>query len=222
MAFQTLVRSLCQTFIDLISPPICASCKDFLSERVVMCGPCAARIVPIVSLKFAITATYDVTVFAISDYQDPLRKLILAKNYADRVSARQLGQLVWQMTAIAHQPIDFFVPIPLHWTRTARRGFNQAHEMAIALSFVSGATIAPLLTRTKRTQFQAALGHAQRAVNLDKAFVLRSCDKELYCDKHLVLVDDLMTTGSTIKEAVRLLRSLKPASITVVVACRVV
>jgi len=169
-----------------------------------------------------ITTTKSVKVFAAAAYREPIKTLIMAKKWSDSVASVQLGQLVWDNTNVPNIAIDYVIPVPLHWTRFAKRGFNQAHEIARVIVQKSGGRMAPILKRSKRTTFQAGLKSAERMVNVHDAFVLKKCDVTLYKDKHLVIVDDLLTTGSTVRAAAKLLFELKPASITVVVACRVI
>jgi ComF family protein len=207
---------------NLIAPPLCAICKIFLSERSSVCPSCKDKIHPIVSTAIAVTATCPMTVLAVSAYQEPLKGLILSKSRSYIVGSNQLGHLVWELTNIRNMPCDYLVPIPLHWTRFAKRGYNQAEEMARVVSQYNGKPVANILKRVKRTQFQAALAHQERADNVAEAFELVASDMSIYKDKHLVLVDDLMTTGATLRVAARELMKLKPASITAVVACRVV
>jgi len=115
------------------------------------------------------------------------------------------------------------VPIPLHFTRFASRGFNQAQEIARVLSQKSDKNIAPILKRTKITKRQSKLTQEGRSENVKHAFSLRASDTiSQYTGKHLLLVDDLMTTGSTLTAAAKKLRELQPRAITAVVACRVV
>jgi predicted amidophosphoribosyltransferase len=76
--------------------------------------------------------------------------------------------------------------------------------------------------RVKNTLFQFELASSLRGSNLKGAFALNCKDKSLYEGKHILLVDDLLTTGSTIREATKVLLQLKPRKITVVVACRVI
>ncbi|MGK3945895.1 hypothetical protein ABK046_47060, partial [Streptomyces caeruleatus] len=83
--------------------------------------------------------------FAISDYEYPLRSLVQAKQYGNRCASRQLGQLLWEHTPLTQIQFDIIVPIPLHWTRYAWRGFNQSEEMARVVSEYSGKPVVKLL-----------------------------------------------------------------------------
>lgn len=177
---------------------------------------------PIASHKLYVTRTKYMNVIALSGYRDPVRALILAKSWGNIMASRDLGNLIWQLTPFAQVPADYIIPVPLHWTRYARRGFNQAQEIGLILAQNRKIEMIDLLTRIKRTKFQKTLSAKERHVNVNRAFKL-SVDKiDKFAHKHLVLVDDLMTTGSTLIEAGRTLLNLKPASITVVVAARVV
>jgi len=158
---------------------------------------------------------------AIMEYRDPLKHLILTKSRSDIVTAYDIGHLMFEYTNIRHLNFDYIVPIPLHWTRYAWRGFNQAEEMSKILAHKSGKPLVHLIKRKRSTPFQSSLASFKRADNVKDVFAINAHDPALYQGKHLLLVDDLMTTGSTLKEAGKTLLKLKPRSITAVVACRV-
>jgi ComF family protein len=204
----------------IIAPPFCRACQIFLSHDDVLCAECHAGIAPLISTEVFITPKYSCKVFAVGKYEDPLKPLILAKSWSDRSASHQLGQLVWEKTYIRHQEFDFIVPVPLHWTRFSYRGFNQAQELAQVLAHKSGKPVLNALTRTRRTPFQSAVSAAQREANVNRVFALNELNKEQLKDKHILLVDDLMTTGATLKSAARELIRCKPASIKAVVVCR--
>ena len=128
---------------------------------------------------------------------------------------------MWRMTPISTLPCDYFVPIPLHWRRRMNRGFNQTEEMAKLLASHKSTPVAHLLKRTRHTQFQSAMDLKNRHINVHEAFALTTEQREQFVGKHLILVDDLMTSGATLREAARALLPLKPASITALVGARV-
>jgi len=209
-------------FTLLVAPPFCAACKKFLSDRAPLCGACLKTVHPVVSKIIPVTDSCDMTVFAASAYRYPLQPLVLAKNYGNIAAATQLGELMWQLTDLRHLSFDYLVPIPLHWKRYAKRGYNQTEEIAHILSKRSGSPVLHLLKRTKKTEFQARLTHDQRMSNVKEAFELAVKDKDQYKDKTIVLVDDVMTSGATLRAAARQIRLLKPARIIAIVACRVI
>lgn len=216
--FHTIVSAISL----LIIPSLCANCRCFLSERGILCGDCQLKIFPIVSKQIDITPSFSMTVFAISDYKDPLKKLILAKRWSDRLASRQIGHLLWHMTPLPSLDYDIITPIPLHWSRYASRGFNQAYEIARVIQKKRQVQLLHLLKRVKRTSFQFELAASSRGANVKDAFELCIADAEMYKNKHILLIDDLMTTGATAREAAKELLKLKPKKITVAVVCRVI
>lgn len=205
-----------------VMPSICAYCKSFLSVKAIFCDSCKDKIFPIVSQKIDVTQRFSMTVFAVSDYKDPLKKLISGKWWSDTVASYQMGELLWQYLPLNNLDYDVVIPIPLHWTRYAWRGFNQAQEIAYVVSKKKNVPLRHLLKRVKKTAFQSTLVSSMRVENLKEAFALNDGDKTSFEGKHILLVDDLMTTGSTLRSAAKVLLALKPKKITVAVVCRVI
>ena len=216
------IQQIWQYVSLLIIPSLCYYCKVFLSKRDIFCVNCTHKLFPIVSKQIDITQSFSVTVFAITDYQDPLKKLILAKRWSDSVASYYLGSLLWDMTPLSSLDYDVIVPMPLHWTRYAARGFNQAQEIARVIQKRKKVPLVNLLKRVKKTVFQYELVSSMRGNNVKNAFAVCADDDALYKDKHILLIDDLMTTGSTIREAAKELLKLKPKKISVAVICRVI
>jgi len=168
------------------------------------------------------------TVFAVSAYQDPVKNLMLKKFSHDIVASKQLGTLMLNMTSVSDISIDYIIPIPLHWTRYARRGFNQAHEMARVVGRDMKKPVINFLKRNKRTGFQSKLSVEERQMNVKNAFApawrfkIFKRNRDILAGKDILLIDDLCTTGSTLKSAAKVLLEFKPKSITALVACRAV
>jgi ComF family protein len=168
-----------------------------------------------------VTATHSVPVFAISAYRDPIKSLILAKGAQNVVAARQMGLLLWQMTDLKHQHFDYIVPVPLHWWRYAQRSYNQAAEIAYGISTQAHIPVLHALKRTRATVRQSELSYDARAENVQHAFAVNPKMYAKLRGARILLVDDLMTTGATLKVCARQLLRHKPASIVVGVASRV-
>lgn len=132
----------------------------------------------------------------------------------------QLGQLMVEHLLINNPSIDYFVPVPLHWTRYARRGFNQAEIIARELNKKYHANVLSCIKRVKRTPYQSYFIGNKRADNVKDVFMPKREKALLLKGKHIVIVDDLMTTGSTLKEIANMLLDYKPASISAFVVCR--
>jgi ComF family protein len=99
--------------------------------------------------------------------------------------------------------VDLIVPLPLHPARLAGRGFNQAAEIARALSRATGVTMdAQIARRVRNTAPQTALPWRERAANMRHAF---ACGRDL-AGLRVAVVDDVMTTGATLQEFARTLK----------------
>ena len=212
---------LLKKIAGILAPSFCVSCRLFLKDDTILCPECMRSIHPVVSTKISITAKQEIIVFALSSYQGPVKKLIQAKYHGNPLASRQLADLLWEKTALSHLVFDGFVPIPLHWTRYAKRGFNQAEVMANQLSKKSGKPVFKNLSRISKTKSQVQLVKEEREKNVQNVFVLHD-DEEILKGKTLILVDDLMTTGSTLKEAGRVLLKAKVAQLYAIVGARVI
>ncbi len=100
-----------------------------------------------------------------------------------------------------HEPV--LCPVPLHWSRTFSRGFNQCDELALRLSGLLGYPMAVLLTRRRATGFQARRGRTDRLQAMQFAFEYIGPDP---APPEVILIDDLATTGTTISACARELK----------------
>lgn len=210
--------------LAIIFPHQCRSCATIIDAKSVFCPPCLARIQPIVSVLLPLTKTKTLKVIALAAYTDAIRELVLKKFNGDRLASRQLAQLLLRMSPLAGQPVDVVVPVPLHWTRYAWRGFNQAVEMGRVIARDKKAVVRCCIMRHKKTTFQSRLSAEERQRNVRGIFSLnpwyRLVGMETIHGKHVVIVDDLCTTGATLTQVARMLMPYQPASLTAVVAAR--
>ena len=96
------------------------------------------------------------------------------------------------------ESIDMIVPVPLHPDKEKKRGYNQVTAFAESLSRKIGAPVAPdLLIKVSRSVTQTLKNREQRALNKYDEFELR--DKRSLIDQHVLLVDDIITTGATLE-----------------------
>jgi len=110
------------------------------------------------------------------------------------------------------------VPVPLHPARQRERGFNQASLLAELLSAQTSIPVKPLLERTRYTTTQTALDRSERMENLHNAFRLRkNADVRGW---RVLLVDDVLTTGSTLNECARILKRASAFSVHAATAAR--
>ncbi len=157
----------------------------------------------------------------VGPYAEPLRSLILGQKYRRRSElGPMLGRLLAQRAALAGwiDRVESIVPVPLHWTRRVWRGFNQSAPLARELARVcpNGRPAAGLL-RVRPTPHQTRLPPSRRAANVRGAFGVRRRDGALK-GRRVLLVDDVMTSGSTLGECARTLKRAGAAEVYVAVA----
>ena len=217
---HTIASALYNRYLSLISPPFCAGCNLILTDRFVLCDRCKRLVRPVATTSIPVTKKYSVKLFAASGYAEPLKSLVLAKSHGNRTAAGLLGQLAWQMTDVRNASFDYIVPVPLHWLRFARRGYNQAAEMARVIAKESEQPLLHAVKRTAHRPFQSQIARELRSGNVCGAFSLRKKYKDQIRDKHILIIDDLVTTGATLRATARELIRARPASLTALVACR--
>ena len=110
MIIKNFLPKCFDLFKDIVSPPQCSSCRKFLNHRAVFCLECEKFLKPVVSSVLDITPSKKFTVFAVSDYSGPIRRLIVSKRYSNHASCVQLAQLMWNNTFLNEQQFDCLVP----------------------------------------------------------------------------------------------------------------
>jgi ComF family protein len=158
-------------------------------------------------------------VVALGTFRDPLRHLIYAAKYHGRwtVAERLADRLLEQEAIKGLMTVtDCLVPVPLHWLRHITRGFNQAEVLARRLAKRCGKRVERPVIRLRNTETQTHLhSRAKREENLKHAFGL--VDRWSIRDRHVVIVDDVMTTGATLQSVARALAPAEPASVSAMV-----
>lgn len=196
-------RFAAQRLLHHFSPPFCIKCRSFLDERLGLCDPCLSQLHSITSTHLSLTRTREIKVFALARYEDPIKSLILKKSHGDISAAVALGHLTARFIQNLNVDFDCVVPVPLHWRRYAWRGYNQAEEMARVIAQRSGRPLINAVKRVRYGPFQARVASDARDDNVRNAFVLSAGAKEALIGKRILLVDDLMTTGATLRAVSR-------------------
>jgi len=157
---------------------------------------------------------------AVGGYDGALRDIIHAFKYDKRLSlALGLSRLMRKHGADLLSSCDYVVPVPLHWRRQYARGFNQARELAVRL----GPPVLDILVRHRSTMPQIQLSADQRHRNVAGAFAPRWWfgHSMRQSGKHVVLVDDVMTTGSTLEACAMVLVEAGAGAVDALTAARV-
>ncbi|MGC8793004.1 MAG: phosphoribosyltransferase family protein [Bryobacteraceae bacterium] len=137
-------------------------------------------------------------------YEGRLRELIHLFKYG---GVRPLGRVLGEWIALAmprEERFDAIVPVPLHWRRRWRRGFNQSEVLASAIARRYGTKVSRVLRRVRATASQAGLKHSARRANVAGAFRVRRGAS--LPGLRVLLVDDVMTTGATASACARALK----------------
>jgi ComF family protein len=155
---------------------------------------------------------------AVWTYGFPLDRLLPRfKFHADLAAGRQLVELMLPVLAAAPRP-QALVPVPLHRQRLRERGYDQALELAKPLSrSLALPLLADALVRTRGTTAQSDLDAATRQRNVRGAF---TASRHRAWPQHVALLDDVMTTGATLRECAQVLRRAGVQRIDLWVAAR--
>jgi ComF family protein len=205
--------SSCHDKAQRITPPFCAKCSEPFAgaiEGEFTCANCAHR-----KLEFDA---------AVSAYRSRgvVRFVILQFKYSRQLHLRHpiARWLVEAMmdARLQDRAFDLIVPVPLHPARLRERGFNQAHLLATMVSREIGLPVFAALERIRYTTTQTAFDRVDRMENLHNAFRLRK--KVSVRELRVLLVDDILTTGSTLSECARVLREAGALSVYAVTAAR--
>lgn len=215
---------------DLLFPPRCQWCRSEGGPlRSGLCGRCAGNFVEDHSRCSRCGAAGETGlavgcgrcqrdqpawdgILLLGGYSDDLREAIL------RVKRPGCEHLAWALAALLVEKhrssldairIDAVVPVPMHWWRRACRGTSGADEVALAIARALGVGVMPALVRIRATRMQNELPPEERGDNVAGAFRVRSS----VAGRRLLLIDDVVTTGSTLEACCHALREAGAASV---------
>lgn len=230
--------------LDKLLPPQCMICNSIVETRATLCSNCWPTVSFIADpycqccgLPFDYDAGADALCAAciakppawdrarsVMQYNDASAHLVMALKHGDRHDAvpmftawlKRVGQEFLDSA-------DLIVPVPLHRRRLFTRRFNQAALLSQALGELAGVPSVPdLMTRTRHTPSQAGLGATERQKNVRNAFRIRAGFEASAKGAHILLVDDVLTTGATLNACATALKRAGAATVDVVTLARVV
>ena len=192
---------------------ICAQCEaDFFAVETPRCKRCAIRmpntgtgITGICGRCLAEAPHFDTTT-TLADYVSPVDGMVMALKFTARLDLGQFfGQLLASrlpaMPPSAREAV--VIPVPLAFERTRQRGFNQSHHIARAFASATGRPLVlDRLLRVRHTAPQQTLALKERRRNIRGAFAVEG----RFSEQPILVVDDVMTSGSTLDEIARVLK----------------
>jgi ComF family protein len=233
-ASRPWLPSLCAVCADFGSGRVCAACVQRFASDQARCPRCAMHLPTAAAAVTQAAANRTIAcadclrdppiwaqAICATDYNFPWDRLIVDLKFHAQVElatplAQRLALAVLARSAPATVPIDIVLPVPLAAARLAERGFNQAWEIArrVARQLQLPAD-ATLLLRPLETAHQADLPRAERAKNLRGAFMVAPRRHAELQGRRIAIVDDVLTTGATAREATAALLRAGAASVQV-------
>jgi ComF family protein len=230
-------RSVLSAAIDIVYPPHCVGCGIMTGSHRGLCPDCWSSLgfieepycavlgIPfsheqgagaLSALAIAEPPDFD-RLRAVALHTGVARSLVHALKYRDRLDLAPMMAL-WMARAGAAviERADLILPVPLHRSRLFGRRFNQSAELARAIASRTELRYAPsALIRVKRTERQVGLGQRARQENVRGAFRVTENGKTLVFGQHVLLVDDVYTTGATVNACARALKRAGAAEVSV-------
>ena len=213
---------------DLMLPPVCLSCHEPLACHAALCSHCWQQIdfireplcdrlglplpygggeVTLSSAALRRTPDYG-RARAIARFDGVMRDLIHKLKYSDR--HEMLDLFAPMLRGAGHELLaaaDCLVPVPLHPLRLWQRRFNQAALLAGRLGKATGLPVEhTALRRVKRTASQVSLSWSERRSNMEAAFAVAAGQEDRISGRHVLLIDDVITTGATVEACARVLK----------------
>ena len=213
-------RAVLKGLVGLAYPPRCVGCGDRVFDAdSILCSPCfhgidrastsdiEARLTRLPQARAVLDIIVCLWIF---DKGGAIQAVHQAMKYGNRPSygvtlGRPAGA-VYKQACLEANDVDLIVPIPLHRSRRYERGYNQSEMLARGVAEMVDAPIScDVLIRWRPTRRQTALKRSSRWDNLQGAFHVR--DPRLINGRHVLLIDDVLTTGSTAGAAAKVLRA---------------
>lgn len=208
--------------VDFIYPPRCPCCGAAIASQAGLCTDCwsSLEVPPPVHAQ-----DQSVPVYAASYYNDTSRKLVLAYKHGGRIAlSGLLARLIAAQTPDPQfgEDLPLLLPVPLHRWRLWSRGFNQAGLLAHELARIGkGEAMIDALVRHRRTVNLGGLGREARERVLTGAIRLNPARAARIQGRHVVLIDDVLTSGATSRACIRAIAAAGPASIALACFARV-
>ena len=203
--------------LDFLAPRSCVFCGEpSEGDEKSICTGCFADL-PWNASPLSPTPGIFESSIAVLHYSFPIDVAIKALKFRRKLFyGPALAEVLCVAKPLLPPDIDAVLPVPLHWRRKALRGFNQATEIAKPIAKSLGVPLVRNVQRKRATPFQSGLDAVERARNLRCAFMITRPASYM----HILLVDDVVTTGATAKALATLLLSSGVTKVSVLAVAR--
>jgi ComF family protein len=216
-------------FVRLFYPNLCMVCHNDLADgESVICTSCLYHIPrtkywnfadnPVAKIFWGRVFIQNACSFFFFTKGSRYRKLLHHLKYSGRpevgfVLGKEFG---FELNKVGfYRNIDFIVPVPLHSKRLKKRGYNQAEEIAKGLQESMKVSVSnDNLIRIGYTETQTRKSRTERVKNVSNAFKLK--DPQLFKGKHILIVDDVVTTGATLEECASIVLEAEDTKVSIV------
>ena len=187
--------------LELLYPSHVACCvcekEAHFNEPPYICEQCSKDIHFINGQRKVMVGSREMIVYYAFDYEGKIKQLIHDLKYnGKRYKAKSLSVYLKKIIELNKLEYDIITPVPLHPNRQKQRGYNQCSVLLKAMDSDYTNKYKEILIRTRDTKMQALIPAEERHTNLLGAFEIKEDCKA----KNIVLVDDIITTGATMKE----------------------
>jgi ComF family protein len=222
-----LICDMPQGEADHFSHGLCPIClKSVEADPLPSCSRCAATIGPHADTTEGCVVCrnhrfeFDATI-RLGPYDGRLKEAVIRQKFSTGEGLAEMMGRILADTArprLEEQSASVVIPVPMHWRRRWLRGHNQAAELARGIASGLGIPFASVLRRVRHTPQQVQPSATARRENVKGAFRVKSGAR--LSGRCVLLVDDVMTTGSTLSEAARVLKASGASRVAAVVQAR--
>lgn len=212
---------------DVLYPPHCIVCEAGLNlGETDVCVTCLSTL-PLVNDDYSPESLYlrlsvelrpsYVWAYLIFDSKNKTQKILHAIKYGDSPDIATRISAIWAdriKESLLHAEIDLIIPIPLHGSKQRKRGYNQATKIAEGIAMIINYPIEEQVLYRKRNLFvQAKSNRNKRFENVKLVYAIKNIDR--IQGKHILLIDDVLTTGATLEACGMLLKKAGAAKVSV-------
>jgi ComF family protein len=237
-----LIKITINKIINFIFPPCCYSCGENISAKGLCvdcftklefacssCESCGIKLAEVYKGQRCLNCINNGSIcdgfFHVFNYNEQIFELIKKYKYYDNTNLAELlgGYLELELKNIlAKHSIDVIIPIPIHFFKLIKRKFN---HMAFLAKYLSKKYKIPYdlfsLKKIKHTKDQMKLKAEMRSKNVKQVFKINPKNLHKVKDKHILLIDDVVTTGNTVAECIKVLKKAGAKSVVVLAIARV-